>query len=223
MRRYALWLLAPLCAVQLAALPAAAQGDDRDRWQRVPEVVRALGIGPGGRVADVGAGSGFFTERLSPVVGAAGRVFAVDVADWSLRQLERRVRERGLANVTVVRGALDDPRLEPESVDAVLVVDAYHDMDQPAPMLAGMLRALRPGGRLVMVDFAPSASRAGAARARQTARHELSPDTAARELREAGFEVVERVDVFARQPGPRGRLYTQWMLVARRPAPGEAR
>lgn len=218
MRRQALFPLAGLCAAVLAAPAARAQEENRDEWQRVPEVVRALGIGPGGRVADVGAGSGFFTERLSPIVGPDGRVFAVDVSDRSLRELERLARERRLGNVTVVRGALDDPRLEPASVDAVLVVDAYHDMEAPAPMLAGMLRALRPGGRLVMVDFAPSGPRVGASRAVQTARHELSPETAARELADAGFEVVERVDAFARQPGSRGRAYTQWMLVARRPA-----
>jgi len=205
------WLL--LCALLAVALQPAeleAQRRNRDNWQRVPDVIAALAIGEGSRVADVGAGSGYFTAYLAREVGAGGRVFAVDISERSLSQLRRLAEAEGLDNVEVVRGAIDDPRLPAGSLDAVLVVDAYHEMTEHAAMLAGMYGALKPGGRLVMVDFIPADP--SQSRDRQTARHELSIDIVEEELREAGFELLDRDERFTQGGHSRG----QWLVVARR-------
>lgn len=193
----------------------AAQRDAaRDAWQRVPDVFAALAIGEGSRVADVGAGHGYFTVRLADRVGGAGRVYAVDIDESSLSRLRTRVEADGLTNVDVIRGEVDDPRLPLGELDAVLVVDTYHEMTHYQAMLASMLRALEPGGRLVILDFRPpdpSASRGG-----QAARHTIAIEIAERELADAGFDVVRRDESFTEATGY--RRSHQWMLVAQRPA-----
>jgi predicted methyltransferase len=204
--RLLLWLLL-LAAIQPVELQA--QRRNRDAWQRVPDVIAALVIAEGSRVADVGAGDGYFTAYLAQEVGASGRVFAVDVSDEALRNLRRLVENDDLENVEVIRGEYDDPKLPDGSLDAVLVVNAYHEMTEHEAMLAGMLRALKPGGRLVMLDHAPSDP--SESRSQQTADHDLSMEIVEREVREAGFEVVERSEQFAEYR----RNHWQWMLVVR--------
>jgi len=189
-----------------------AQRRNRDAWQRVPDIITALSIGAGSRVADVGAGSGYFTERLAREVGTGGRVFAVEISEPELARLARLAESHDLGNLKVIRGQIDDPGLPDRSLDAVLVVNAYHQMTEHAAMLAGMYRALRPGGRLVILDHAPSDG--GASRDRQTAGHRLALTLAEQEILEAGFEVVSRDPEFTRD----GLGRPQWMLVARRPA-----
>jgi ubiquinone/menaquinone biosynthesis C-methylase UbiE len=221
-----------LTALTLAAAPAAAQGsaasappaarsasgqtprETREQWQRIPDIFVALRVAPGSRVADVGAGDGYFTERLAKHVGPGGRVFAVDVVESALAQLRRLVEGEKLANVELVLGEADDPRLPYGTLDAALVVNAYHEMVQHAPMLAGIRRALRPGGVLVIVDNAPTDS--AAPRYRQTGEHQLALPLAEQDLREAGFEVVERVPGFVTQQHD-GHTHRQWLLVGRRP------
>jgi predicted methyltransferase len=200
-----------VCVFLAASLhPADLQGQrNRDSWQRVPDVMAALAIGEGSYVADIGAGDGYFTEYLADEVGAVGRVFAVDISEEALSNLRRLVENEGLENVEVVSGDIDDPRLAEQSVDAVLVVNAYHEMTEHEAMLAGMLAALKPGGRLVMLDHTPSDP--SESRREQTRDHDLSIDIVERELQAAGFEILERHEDFAGRSRSR-----QWMLVARR-------
>lgn len=202
------WLL--LCLLLIAVRPAEleAQRRSRDSWQRVPDVMAALAIGEGSYVADVGAGSGYFTEYLSREVGASGRVFAVEISERSLSQLRRLAEDTD--NIEVVRGEVDDPRLPERSLDAVLVVNAYHEMTEYEAMLSGMFRALRPGGRLVIIDYVPSDP--SESRDQQTRSHELSIDYVEQELSEAGFEILDRDEQFTQS----GRSHGQWLLAARR-------
>lgn len=197
-------------AVVVSANEVEGQVGSRDDWQRVPDVVAALAIAEGSRVADVGAGSGYFTEHLARVVGAGGRVYAVDISERALAQLRQRVQDGGLTNVEIIRGEVDDPRLPAESLDAVLVVDAYHMMTERASMLSGMFRALKPGGRLVIVDRDMRASTH--AHGEPMGTNELSIDLAERDLREAGFVVLQHDPEFT----VGGHDVRQWMLVARR-------
>jgi ubiquinone/menaquinone biosynthesis C-methylase UbiE len=208
-----LWLL-PLAYLflALALLPTELVGQsNRDSWQRVPDVVAALAIGEGSRVADVGAGSGYFTEHLAAVVGDSGRVFAVDISERALSQLRRLAENRGLDNVEVVGGEVDDPRLPEGSLDAILVVDAYHEMSEYKAMLAGMYRALEPGGRLVIIDMRPADSTDS--RRQQTRDHRLSLAIVEQEVQAAGFELLNHDEEFTARSRSRG----QWLLVARRP------
>jgi SAM-dependent methyltransferase len=187
------------------------EGNAREGWQRVPDILVALNVVPGARVADVGAGDGFFTVRLARAVGPAGRVIAEDIDGEALARLRARVADELLGNVEVVQGEADDPRLPVDTLDAVLVVNAYHEMGQFASMLAHFRRALKPGGRLVLVEPLDPRLR-GEPRGQQTKAHSLDSGYAARELRAARFDLVGLRDPLIR----RGTGTEYWMLVAER-------
>jgi SAM-dependent methyltransferase len=160
--------------------------DTRDRAGEADTVMALLQVRPGMRVADVGAGSGYYTVRLSRRVGPAGQVVAQDIMPDYLRKLRDRVRREGLANVTLALGEPHDPRLPPASADLVMLVHMYHEVEQPYAFLHNLRPALRPGGRVAVVDLDRPTSRHGtppgllrcefaAAGHRQTAMHTL-PD-----------------------------------------------
>lgn len=129
------------------------EGPDRDAWQMPDAVMDALGIADGSAVADVGAGGGWFTVRLARRVGPNGVVYAQDVQAPMLEAIRRRVERERLQNVRPVRGEPDDPRLPRSSVDVVLIVDAYHEFANAPALLRGLAAALKPGGRLGVVNF----------------------------------------------------------------------
>jgi predicted methyltransferase len=139
--------------------PRWSDDADRDRVDESGQIASALGVKPGMALADIGAGSGYHTFRLSPLVGPSGRIYAEDVVGSYLDALEQDVRRRGLANVTVVRGTPDDPRLPAGKLDAAIMVHMYHEIQQPYALLHAIVPAFRPGGRLLIVDQeAPTAS-----------------------------------------------------------------
>ena len=113
----------------------------------------ALGPLAGLTVADVGAGSGYFTVRLSARVGSQGRVYANDLQPEMLKMLDARLATEHVRNVTLVQGAIDNPRLPPSSIDLVLMVDVYHELSEPQKMLRAIRASLKPGGRLVLLEY----------------------------------------------------------------------
>ena len=122
--------------------------------EEAPDVaLDLLRIPKGASVADIGAGSGYITVRLAARVGPAGRVFANDVQPQMLNMLSRRLSGAKITNVTLIEGTLDDPRLPPASVDLALMVDVYHELSQPQTMLRHLREALKPGGRLVLLEY----------------------------------------------------------------------
>jgi predicted methyltransferase len=123
----------------------------RDEWQRPAEVMDALGAKPGHRVADIGCGFGYFTFRLAARVGAEGKVYAVDIDEEAVEKVRRRKESEKLAQVEPILGKSDDPRL-PNDLDAVLIVDTYHEFREYDRMMQAVFRALKPGGRLVIID-----------------------------------------------------------------------
>jgi ubiquinone/menaquinone biosynthesis C-methylase UbiE len=124
----------------------------RIREERPDVVVESMALVEDAEVADIGAGTGYFTVRLAERV-PAGRVFAVDIQREMLEMLDRRLSKAGIDNVELVRGAEDDPRLPPESIDAALMVDAYHEFAYPREMMDGIVAALRPGGRVFLIEY----------------------------------------------------------------------
>ncbi len=166
----------------------------RDRWQLPEEVLEALGVAPGQTIADIGAGGGYFTERFSRKVGPAGRVFATDVQKTMVRKLERRVEKRDLANVTVIRGAFDDPRLPPASCDLVFFSSVYKEIDERPRYLQHVMKTLKPGGRVAILEYRPQTREPGPPR-----EHRLSEETVLAEMGAAGFELVERHDFLPRE------------------------
>lgn len=113
----------------------------------------ALGPLGGLTVADVGAGSGYFTVRLSARVGPKGRVYANDLQPEMLKMLGARLAAEHVPNVTLVQGAIDNPHLPASSIDLVLMVDVYHELSEPRKMLQAIRASLKPGGRLVLLEY----------------------------------------------------------------------
>lgn len=203
------WVLA-------AGTLAAQEGEEaRERWQRVGDVFAALGVAPGAHVADIGAGGGFFTARLAQVVGTNGRVFAVDVDSAMIGRLEQRAARERWSNVEIIRSRPDDPRLPHGVLDAALIVNAYHEFTEVAAMLRGLARALRPGGRLVIVDQVPPRGRLRDERSVQERAHELGSWFAVRDLVEADFRIVSLEDPLI-VAGDTGAREDWWLLLAER-------
>ena len=126
---------------------------EREREEEPDKALDALESLTGLTVADVGAGSGYFTVRLAARTGSKGRVYATDLQPEMLKMLAARLAREDVKNVTLVQGAIDDPKLPPASIDLVLMVDVYHELSEPQKMLRGIRAALKPGGRLVLLEY----------------------------------------------------------------------
>ena len=186
---------------------------ERDQWQRPRDIVRALNLREGNTVADIGSGAGYFALKLSAPVGKSGRVLAVDIRRVPLIFLQIRTLLRNQHNVHTIRGEPDDPKLSArQPVDAVLIVNAYHEFEHPEKILQCIIRSLRPGGRLVVADRGPQSGN-GDVREVETRHHELPPNLVLNELRQSGFELVQWEDRFIDRSddGP------WWLIVVRRP------
>jgi SAM-dependent methyltransferase len=125
----------------------------RDAWQKPHEVIQALALKPDARVADLGAGTGYFSARLARMLPQA-KVYAIDIEPDMVRFLESRAQREGLGNVIALQGAADNPRL-PEKADLILLVDVYHHIGDRTPYFRRLRESLRPGGRIAIVDFKP--------------------------------------------------------------------
>jgi ubiquinone/menaquinone biosynthesis C-methylase UbiE len=120
--------------------------------ERPDRVIDAMALAADAEVADIGAGTGYFSVRLARAV-PEGQVFAVDIQPEMLALLQARIDQEGLQNITLVQGREDDPRLAPDSLDAALLVDAYHEFAYPYEMMRALVTALRPGGRVVLIEY----------------------------------------------------------------------
>jgi arsenite methyltransferase len=187
-----------LLALQVAGCAAskrfAYEGIDRDEWQRPDAVVALLGIGPGDRVADLGAGGGYFTFRLAEAVGESGRVYAVDVDDDMVDNLAKQARERGAANIAAVRGEFDDPKLPDGEIDLLFVCDTYHHITDRPDYFRRVLIDLAPRGRVAIVEYDERAGGFASAFG-----HFTTADQIEREMRDAGYEPVAKHDILPRQ------------------------
>jgi len=158
----------------------------RDAWQKPHEVIQALALQPDARVADLGAGTGYFAARLANML-PKGRVYAVDIEPDMVRYLQARAQREGLRNVIALKGEPDDPLL-PEKVDLILVVDVYHHIEARADYFRRLRAALRPGGRVAIIDFKLD-SPAGPPRAARIAREAVKA-----EMKAAGYAVAAEHD-----------------------------
>lgn len=191
--------VAAACTALAAALPAAGQSphthqhsfhgaeqwsrvfDDpaRDAWQQPHAVIEALKLGPEARVADIGAGTGYFAVRLAHRV-PKGRVYAVDLEPDMVRHLGERAKREGLANLTAVQAAPDSARL-PEQVDLAMMVDVYHHVENREAYFRGLRRSLRAGGRVAIIDFRLDAPDGPPRSAR------IAPEQVKQEMQAAGY------------------------------------
>jgi ubiquinone/menaquinone biosynthesis C-methylase UbiE len=143
---------------EIAQVMGHEGADWLDRPEREAEeaptlLLRALKLKPGQAIADIGAGSGYFSLRLARLVGPKGRVYAVDIQPEMLDILRQKSRAANLRTIEPVLGTVSDPKLPAESVDLCLLVDVYHEFDHPFEMTRAMIKALKIGGRLVLVEY----------------------------------------------------------------------
>jgi predicted methyltransferase len=126
---------------------------ERDAEEKPDLALAALHLKPGDAVADIGAGTGFYSRRMSKLVGTNGVVYAEEIQQEMLDILTNKSAELNIHNIKPVLGTITDPNLAPESVDLIIMVDVYHEFDHPYEMVSAMTRALKPGGRLVFIEF----------------------------------------------------------------------
>jgi predicted methyltransferase len=131
------------------------ESPDRDAWQKPDQIMDALGIAEGSKVADIGPGSGWFTIRLARRVGPNGLVYAEDVQRQMLEATRRRVGREGLKNVETILGTPTDPNLPAHTLDAILMVDMYPEIDERVTFLRNVAMALKPNSRIGIVNYKP--------------------------------------------------------------------
>jgi ubiquinone/menaquinone biosynthesis C-methylase UbiE len=161
----------------------------REREEHCQTLLKALDLKPGQAICDMGCGNGYYTLKMAKIVGREGRVLAVDVQPEMLHMLELRAKERRIGNVEPVSGTLVDPRLPAGELDLILCVDVYHEFSHPEPMLAAMRKALKPRGRLVLVEF-----RAEDPEVPILPLHKMTKAQVLAELEPNGFKLVESFD-----------------------------
>jgi len=194
------------------ALPMSVEGAAwLERPERIQEedpdlALRLLAIARGSTIADIGAGSGYFTIRMARLTGPEGRVYASDIQPGMLTLLRANVARTGLTNVTPVLGAVDDPKLPREAIDLALMVDVYHEFSEPQKMLQRIREALKPTGRLVLLEY-----RAEDPSVPILPSHKMAAAQATLEVEHEGFRLDriyhelprQHLLIFTRQDGPR--------------------
>ena len=163
----------------------------RDAWQKPHEVIQALALAPDGRIADIGAGTGYFTVRLAHMT-PKGRVYAVDVEPDMVQYVAERARREKLSNVQAVQATPSDTRL-PEKVDRVLLVDTYHHIDGREAYFRKLRKSLRPGGEVAIIDFTRDSTMGPPSEVR------IPKEQVSAEMRRAGYRLVRSPDLLPNQ------------------------
>ncbi len=182
----------------------ALENEDREVYAKRNEIVAAAGVKRGMAVADVGSGTGLFTRLFARAVAPGGRVYAVDISQPLLDHVVQTAKAQGLDNITAVLDSATDVKLPEASVDLVYICDTYHHFEQPAEVLASIRKALRPGGKLVVIDFERIP---GVTPARLLHHVRLGKADAIKEIEAAGFRFA----------GEKKLLRENWFAVFTRP------
>ena len=165
---------------------------DRDKRQRPDELVKAIGVKPGMTVADIGTGVGYMLPHLSAGVGPGGKVFAEDIFDDFLNKARQTSKQAGLTNVEFVKGTEKSASLPAGAVDVILALDSYHHYDYPNDMLASFKSALKPGGRLAIVEYYKREGAMGGSNSNNALTHiRLDDSGVIKEVEAAGFALIE--------------------------------
>jgi ubiquinone/menaquinone biosynthesis C-methylase UbiE len=164
------------------------EGPDRDAFQQPEQIMDALGIGDASTVADLGAGGGWFTVRLARRVGPNGTVYAEDIQPQMIEAITRRVERESLQKIVkTVLGTPTDPNLPAGSLDAVLIVDAYHEVEQPVTLLRNIAKSLKPTGTIGIVNYKQDGGGPG-----PPMEERVDPEKVIRDAQAAGLELRKR-------------------------------
>ena len=202
--------------ILVAAAPALAQQDERDREkvERVSDLLGELMAKDGAHIGDIGSSDGFYSTRIARAVAPSGRAYAVDIDAKLLDKLRERAAQEDVRNIEVIHGEAADPKLPSSTLDAVLIRNTYHEMTEHRSVLQAVKTALKPGGILVVSESIREKHRA-LPRDQQVKEHEIAPEIVEAELRDAGFSIMKRDDAFTKfTRSPPGGF---WLIVARRP------
>jgi ubiquinone/menaquinone biosynthesis C-methylase UbiE len=180
-------IFAPVMGVGGAGWLERAEREDEEAPSKALD---ALELKPGMVVADIGAGSGYYSSRIARRVGPAGRVYATDIQPGMIEILERRIKNEGLTNVTAVLGGMDDPRLPAGEIDLAIMVDVYHELQQPQLFLQRLKPAFKPNGRLVLLEFRKEDPKVPILEV-----HKMSVAEVKQELEAEGFVLDRVIDV----------------------------
>jgi ubiquinone/menaquinone biosynthesis C-methylase UbiE len=167
---------------------------EREEEEAPERMLDALKLKPGQAVADIGAGSGYLTFRLAKRVAPGGRVYAEDIQPEMLDIIRKKMKAAGVTNVQPILGTITDPKLPPRSIDLILLVDVYHEFDHPWEMTRAMARALKPGGRLALVEYRLEDENVPIKRL-----HRMSVKQARREMETQPLRWVETIETLPRQ------------------------
>lgn len=185
--------------------------DDRDRWQKADELIQHLKLKTGSHVADVGCHEGYMTVKLANKVGQSGKVYAVDVQQSKLDKLQANLTKRAITNVESIKGDYNNPKLPLNSLDGVIILDTYHEMDDHDEILQHVTASLKSGGRLILCE-AIADERRNLSREDQERKHELAMSFALADLKKAGLTVIKQQDPFVDRTIEKGDK--MWLLVA---------
>lgn|GEM_PF-514580 len=210
-----LFLFTTNCFGQYNNIYKESAWEDRDKWQQPERILEAIRVKEGTKVADIGCHQGYFTVKLAGKVGVTGKVYAVDIDSYQLDKLKENLRSRELLDkVEIIKGDYDDPKLPSLTLDAVVIIDSYHEMDENEKILQHIYHSLVPGGRLVLIEpIAPE--RESWSRDRQTGKHEIAIRYAREELIFAGFKILKEENPFINRMEEKGDK--EWMIIAIRP------
>jgi ubiquinone/menaquinone biosynthesis C-methylase UbiE len=161
------------------------ESPERDQWQQPAEVVKAMGVGPGSVVADIGAGTGYFAVHLARAVWPDGKVLAIDTEPNMVAFMEKRAADAGLDVLETVLADADDPHIPPGSTHRILLVDTYHHIHDRPGYFRRLKAALAPGGQVVVVDFLKKSLPVG-----PPPEHKMSRDEVVAEFEEAGYRLA---------------------------------
>ena len=161
---------------------------EREREENVSQAIENMGIQADERIADIGAGSGYYTFRMARQA-PRGKVFAVDLQPEMLDLMKQRIERQGIGNVTLIRGSETSPNLDANSVDLVTMVDVYHELSHPREMMQYIVSALRPGGRFVLLEYRMEDPTVPIKRL-----HKMSEEQAVREMESVGLRLRENID-----------------------------
>lgn len=186
---------------------------ERDQWQRPDDIIAKMNLKSGSKVADIGCHEGYMTMKLSKVVGAAGKVYAVDVEQFKLDKLKNSLNEKNISNVITIKGDYDNPRLPPNSLDAALIIDSYHEMDDHDDILGHVKNSLKTGGRLIICEPIATARRKSS-RAEQERKHELGMNYALEDLQKSGYAIILKQDPYIDREKIKGDK--MWLIVAQK-------
>ena len=158
----------------------------RDEWQKPDEVIKTMGLRRGDVVADLGAGTGYFTRRIAVAVGPEGKAFGLEVEPAMVEYMKKDAEKLHLSNYVAKLVKYDDPLLEPQSADVVFVCDTYHHIKDRVNYLKRLSKGLKTGGRVIIVDFYKKELPVGP----RDLEHKLSEETVLKEFQEAGYRVL---------------------------------